>query len=68
MAEDKPCAAEKIISVLVREGWKIQKAGINYVNNTIGTNLYKDGEVITVQQEFYPDEELIQQECPDEQK
>jgi hypothetical protein len=56
MSEDKTCAAEKIISALVREGWKIQKAGINYVNNTIGTNLYKDGEVITVQQEW-PDEQ-----------
>ena len=41
-------------------------SGTNYINGTIGTNLLKDGEVITVQQEFYPDEEFLEQEWPEE--
>jgi len=66
MPENEPCAAEKIISELIKEGWKIQKSGFSYINGTLGTNLYKDGEAITIQQEFTPDEEFIEQEWPEE--
>lgn len=66
MAEDKTCAAKRIISELARDGWKIQKGGLCCLNGTVGTNLYKAGEIITIQQEFYPDEEFIEQEWPEE--
>jgi hypothetical protein len=68
MAEDKTCAAEKVISELLKDGWKMQKGGISYLNRTLGTNLFKEGEVLTIQQEFMPDEEFIEQEWPEEQK
>ena len=68
MPENQTCAAEKIISELVKDGWKVQKSGIHYINGTLGTNLYKDGEALTMQQEFMPDEEFIEQEWPEVQK
>ena len=68
MAEDETCAAEKVISQLLKDGWKMQKGGISYINGTLGTNLFKDGEVLTVQQEFMPDEEFIEQEWPEVQQ
>ena len=68
MPENQISKAELIIAQLKTEGWKEQMSGTNYINGTIGTNLLKDGEVITVQQEFYPDEEFLEQEWPDEQK
>ena len=40
----------------------MQKDGISYLNGTLGTNLYKDGEVIIIEQEFMPDEEFVEQE------
>ena len=52
----------------IEEGWKEQQSGTNYINGTIGTNLLKDGEVITVQQEFCPAEEFLEQEWPDESR
>ncbi|UCG49761.1 MAG: hypothetical protein JSU94_08255 [Phycisphaerales bacterium] len=66
MPEDEICKAELIIARLKAEGWKKQQSGTVYINGTIGINLLKDGEVITVQQEFYPDEEFLEQEWPDE--
>lgn len=68
MAEDKTCAVENVISQLLKDGWKMQKGGISHINGTLGTNLFKDGEVLTVQQEFMPDEEFIEQEWPEVQK
>lgn len=65
MPEDKICQAEKIIAELVKDGWKMQKGGFSYMNGTLGTNLYKDGEVITIQQEFMLDEEFIEEQWPD---
>ncbi len=59
-------AAEKLIQQLKAEGWQEQRSGTCYVNGTIGTNLLKDGQVITVQQEFYPDEEFLEQEWADD--
>lgn len=66
MPENKTYSAERIVSELVKDGWKIQRSGISYINGTFGTNLYKDGEVLTIQQEFMPDEEFIGQEWPEE--
>ena len=68
MPEDQISKAELIIAQLRSEGWKEQLSGTNYINGTIGTNLLKDGEVVTVQQEFSPDEEFLEQEWPEEQK
>ena len=65
MPEDKTCAAERVISELLNNGWKMQKGGISYINGTLGTNLFKDGEVLTIQQEFTPDDEFIEQEWPE---
>ena len=66
MAEDETCAAEKVVSELLKDGWKMQKGGLSYLNGTLGTNLYKNGEVLTIQQEFTPDQEFIKQEWPEE--
>jgi len=68
MAEDKTCAAGEVISQLLKDGWKMQKGRISDINSTLGTNLFKDGEVLTVQQEFMPDEEFIEQQWPEAQK
>ncbi len=43
MPEDQTCKAEEIVSRLIKDGWKLQKAGISYLNGTLGTNLYKAG-------------------------
>ena len=68
MPENKTCAAENVISQLLKDGWKMQKGGISHINGILGTNLFKDGEVLTVQQEFMPDEEFIEQEWPEVQQ
>ena len=68
MPENQISKAELIIAQLKAEGWKEQLSGTNYINGTIGTNLLKDGEVVTVQQELSPDEEFLEQEWPEEQK
>ena len=67
MAEDKTCTAEKVIAELLKDGWKMQKSGLSYINGTLGTNLFRDGEVLTVQQEFMPDEEFVEEEWPEVQ-
>ena len=41
---------------------------MTYINGTLGTNLLKDGQLITVQQEFCPDEEFIEQEWPTDER
>ena len=56
------CAAERIINMLKKQGWIEQKAGTNYINGITATNLFKDGEVITIRQDFFPDEEFIEQQ------
>ena len=68
MSEKEKCEAEKLIERLKSEGWKAQMSGTSYINGTLGTNLLKDGEVITIQQVFFPDEEFIEQEWPGEQE
>ncbi len=66
MPENETCAAERVIGQLLNEGWKMQQGGICYINGTLGANLFKDGEVLTVQQIFTPDEEFVEQEWPGE--
>ena len=61
------CEVEKIVEQLKADGWEEQLAGMTYVIGTLGTNLLKNGEVITIQQEFYPDEEFMEQEWPTEE-
>ncbi|MHC4060456.1 MAG: hypothetical protein ACYS7Y_24805 [Planctomycetota bacterium] len=68
MPESQISKVELIIAQLKAEGWKEQMSGTIYINGTLGTNLLKDGEVITVQQEFYPDEEFLEQEWPEIRK
>jgi len=64
MAKDDKCEVERIVERLEAEGWKEQMAGMTYINGILGTNLLKDGQLITVQQEFCPDEDFIEQEWP----
>jgi len=64
MAKDDKCEVERIVERLEAEGWKEQMAGMTYINVILGTNLLKDGQLITVQQEFSPDEDFIKQEWP----
>ena len=57
---------DEIKEMLIAKGWKEQLSGEVYINGTIGTNFLKNGEVITIQQELFPDEEFIEQEWPGE--
>ena len=67
MTEEEMFAAEKLIQQLKAEGWQEQRSGTCCINGTIGSNLFKDGQVIKVQQDLRPDEELIEQEwCEDD--
>jgi len=68
IAKKEKCAAEKLIEKLKSEGWKEQVSGTIYINGTLGTNLLRNGEVITIQQSLFPDEEFIEQEWPGEQE
>jgi len=68
VAKKEKCEAEKLIKRLKSEGWKEQVSGTSYINGTLGTNLLRNGEVLTIQQEFSPDEEFIEQEWPGEQE
>ena len=64
MARRKRCEFERIVGQLTAEGWKQQRWGATYLNGTLGVHLLKDGEVITVLQDFAPDEEFVDQEWP----
>ena len=67
MAEEERCKAEQLIEQLKAEGWKEQRSGTCYTNETVGSNLLKDGQVITVQQELRPDEDFLEQEWGEEE-
>ena len=56
---------EQIVEQLKAEGWRLQHSGIIYLNGSLGTNLLKDGEVLSLQLELYPDEEIVEQEWPE---
>jgi hypothetical protein len=55
-------AVEQLVQQLVADGWKQQRCGTVYINGTMGTNLLKDGQLLSVQQDFFPDEEFLEQE------
>ena len=67
MRKEYICEAERIIEQLIAAGWKEQRSGTCCTGGTFGTNLRKDGQVITVQQEFHPDEEFLEQEWGEEE-
>ena len=66
MSEKEKCEAEKLIEKLKSEGWKEQVSGTIYSNGTVATNLLKNSEVVTIIQQFFPDDEFIEQEWPGE--
>jgi len=66
IAKKEKCEAEKLIEKLKSEGWKEQVSGTIYINGTLATNLLRGGEVITIQQSLFPEEEFIEQEWPGE--
>lgn len=66
MVKKEKCEAEKLIEKLKSEGWKEQESGTIYSNGTVATNLLKNSEVVTIMQQFFPDEEFIEQEWPGE--
>lgn len=68
MAREDVCEVEKIVEQLKADGWREQLAGMTYVNGTLGTNLLKNGQVITIQQESHPDAEFLEQEWPTEEE
>ena len=57
-------AIEKIVEQLKAEGWQEQRSGMVSLNGSLGTNLLKDGEVLSLQLQLYPDEEIVEQEWP----
>lgn len=46
--------------ILKKEGWKEQYSGEIYVNGTLGTNFWKDGQVLHLSLDLYADEELLE--------
>ena len=66
MTKKEKCEAEKLIEKLKSEGWKEQESGTIYSNGTIATNLLRNSEVVTIMQQFFPDDEFIEQEWPGE--
>lgn len=60
----KECAFERLVRQLKTEGWREQRDGTVYINGTLATNLLKAGEVLHISQEFYPDEEVVEDLWP----
>jgi hypothetical protein len=57
---------EKIIRLAKKDGWKEQLYGIAGISGSIGTNLYKDGKVLSISiveqgHITYPDEDEIRE-------
>ena len=52
---------ERLVERLKRDGWKQQEAGSIYINGTIGTNFIKKGEVLSISLDYWPDEEIVEQ-------
>ena len=51
---------EKVVQQLKERGWQEQKAGTIYYRGTLGTNLLKGKQVLTIVQESCPDMEFVQ--------
>jgi hypothetical protein len=52
---------EKLVERLNKDGWKQQSAGSNYIDGTIGTSFIKNGRVLSVSLDCWPDEEVVEQ-------
>jgi len=52
---------EKLVERLKREGWRQQNAGSVYLNGRIATNFVKDGAMLSVTLDYWPDEELVEE-------
>ena len=53
-------AVEQLVQQLVADGWKEQRCGTVCIHGTKGTNLMKDGQVLSMHQDFFPDEEFLE--------
>ena len=49
----------KLVKQLLDEGWRMQTAGVMYLNGEHATNLMKDGEMMHVSLNSWPDQEFI---------
>ena len=67
MSEEQTCELERIVEKLRADGWKEQRMGTCYINGTLGTNLLKDGQVISMQLQLHPDEDFLEQEWGEEE-
>ena len=56
---------DRIVARLKAEGWTEQRGGGVYLNRTIATNLLKDGEVLHIAQDFWPDDEIVEDLWPE---
>ena len=57
---------KKIIKIVKKHGWKQQTCGVTGFNGSIGTNFFKDGEVLSVSiikegHMTYPDEDELKE-------
>lgn len=61
-------AIDRLVDQLKQEGWKEQRDGIIGFNSSYGTNLFKDGEVLTINVDTQPDEEVLEELWPEDDK
>ena len=56
----------KVVKQLKKKGWKEQQSGIDFFNGMLSVSLIKDGEVMSIQYDFYPEQWFIQDNWPGE--
>jgi hypothetical protein len=54
----------KVVQRLKSEGWRVQRWGMVCLNGTLATSLLKDGQVIRLSQDLYPDQEEVKESWP----
>ena len=59
------CIIEKIVKELKEDGWQEEISGITYSNGFLKIDLLKNGEVITIQYDFYPEKGILRKKWPD---
>jgi len=52
---------DKLVKRLKKDGWQQQSAGSNWINGNISTNFVKNGMVLSVSLDFWPDDDIIEQ-------
>ena len=55
---------EKVVEQLKKEGWKEQQSGIDFFNGMLSVNLIKDGEVMSIKYDFYPEKRFVEDKWP----